>query len=300
LNTEENNKRDNLPTLSVMDLIISFLNNKKKIFLLTGAICVVSIIFYFFVFDLIYYSTASIKSTSKGSGLLGALDAGSLTDLGGLDDIGLGGSKSAKELATYEEILISRKCLESVIVHFNLMERDEYRFMEDAIRDFRESKLTIKQEKLSGIMYLGVFDKDPVLAKEIVEYLLSELDKINIEMNVLNARNNREFIEKRYLQAREDIKNSEDSLKSFQMIYGIAPDLQIKASAQSLFTLEAELKTEEVKLDVLKKLLSADQPEVKTQIAKIEALKSQISSIQNSTDLNDVIRLGNSPQIALS
>lgn len=300
MNTEENIKRDNLPTLSVMDLIISFLNNKKKIFLLTGAICVVSIIFYFFVFDLIYYSTASIKSTSKGSGLLGALDAGSLSDIGGLDDIGLGGSKSAKELATYEEILISRKCLESAIVHFNLMERDEYRFMEDAIRDFRESKLTIKQEKLSGIMYLGVFDKDPVLAKEIVEYLLSELDKINIEMNVMNARNNREFIEKRYLQAREDIKNSEDSLKSFQMIYGIAPDLQIKASAQSLFTLEAELKTEEVKLDVLKKLLSADQPEVKTQIAKIEALKSQISSIQNSTDLNDVIRLGNSPQIALS
>ncbi len=86
----------------------------------------------------------------------------------------------------------------------------------------------------------------------MVDFLLSELDKINIELNVQNAKNNREFIEKRYFQARGDLRKAEDSLKSFQMIYGVAPDLQIKAAAQSAFTLEAELKTEEVKLDYVK------------------------------------------------
>ena len=255
---------------------------------------------YFFVFELIYYSTASIKSSSKGSGLLSALDAGSLSDLGGLDDIGLGSGKSAKELASYEEILYSRRCLEELIVNFNLMERDEYKFMEDAVKDFRENRMTIKQEKLSGLMYIGVYDKDPVLAKEMTDFLLKSLDKINIELNVLNAKNNRQFIENRYLQARVDLKASEDSLKAFQMIYGVAPDLQVKISAQTLFSIEAELKTEEVKLDVLKKILSADQPEIKTQEAKISALKNQIAGIQSSTDLNDLIRLGNSPDITLN
>ena len=134
----------------------------------------------------------------------------------------------------------------------------------------------------------------------MVYFLLDKLNKINIEMSVQNAKNNREFIEKRYFQAKEDLARSEDSLKSFQMIYGIAPDLQIKASAQSVFTLEAELKAEEVKLDVIKKILSSDQPEVKLQEAKVSSLRDKITGIETSTDLNDFLRLGNSPQIAIS
>jgi len=254
---------------------------------------------YFFVFDLIYYSTATIKSTSKSSGLLGALDAG-LPDIGGLDDLGIGGGKSAKELAAYQEILTSRRCLEELINKFGLMQRDEYDFMEDALKDFRENKLKLTQEKISDVLFVGVFDKDPKLAKEMVEFLLQQLNQINIEMNVTNAKNNREFIEKRYEQAKLDLNRVEDSLKSFQMIYGIAPDLQIKASAQSVFTLEAELKAEEVKLDVIKKILSADQPEVKMQEAKVSSLRTKIFQIQNSTDLDDFLRLGNSPIIAMS
>lgn len=244
-------------------------------------------------------SSATIKSSSKGSGLLGALE-GSIPDIGGLDDFGLGSGKSAKELASYEEILMSRKCLEPLIIKFGLMERDDYRFMEDALKNFRTEKLKIGTEKLAGVMSISVYDKDKVLAKEMVDYLLAELDRINIELNVTNAKNNREFIEARYLQSREDLRRSEDSLKSFQEIYGIAPDLQIKAAAQSVFLLESELKAEEVKLDVLKKLLGAQQPEVKVQEAKIQSLSTKIQEINTSTDLNDFLRLGNSPNIAIA
>jgi capsule polysaccharide export protein KpsE/RkpR len=244
-------------------------------------------------------SSASVKSSSTKGGLLGALEGG-IPDIGGLDELGMGSSKSAKELALYEDILKSRRCLEPLIIKFNLMEREEYRFIEDAIKDFRESKLLLSQEKLSGLLSIGVYDKDPILAKEMVEFLLEQLNKINIELNVLNAKNNREFIEKRYFQAKDDLTRSEDSLKEFQLVYGVAPDLQIKASAQSVFTMEAELKAEEVKLDVIRKILTGDQPEVKMQEAKVESLRNKITSIENSTDLNDFLRLGNSPQIAMS
>lgn len=286
-------------SFTVLDIITIFLRNKKKIFLVTAIFFVGAVIQYFFISDLIYTSTASVKSSSKSSGLLGALDAG-LPDIEGLDELGMGGGKSAKELASYEEILLSRRCLESVILKFGLMERDEYKYMEDALKEFSEDKLIIKQEKLAGVLYISVLDKDPALAKEMVEFLLLQLNQINIDMSVLNARNNREFIEKRYIQAKEDLTKVEDSLKAFQLIYGIAPDLQIKASAQSVFTLEAELKAEEVKLDVVKKILSADQPEVKVQEAKVNSLREKIASIQTSTDLGDFLRLGNSPQIAMS
>lgn len=286
--------------LTIIDIISIILRKKNKILIFAGIICVISVILYFFVFDVIYYSNATIKSSSKTSSLMSVLESGGLPDIGGLDDIGIGGGKSAKELASYEEILNSRRCIEELIVKFGLKERDDHRFMEDAIKDFKTNKMVLNQSKLAGILEIGVYDKDPVLAKEMLEYLLNQLDKINIEMNILNAKNNREFIEKRYIQAKQDLSSSEDSLKSYQMIYGIAPDMQIKASAQSVFTLEAELKSEEVKLEVIKKVLSADQPEVKLQESKVNALRTKISEVQNSTDLNDFIRLGNSPQIALN
>jgi capsule polysaccharide export protein KpsE/RkpR len=296
---KSNQSTDNTSSLTLLDIIVIILKYKKKIILITSIFLVVSIILYFFVFDLIYTSTASIKSSSKSAGLLGALETG-LPDIGDIGDLGVGGSKSSRELAAYEEILMSRRCLEVVINKFGLMERDDYRFFEDAIKSFREEQLKIKIDKLSGVMYISVLDKDPVLAKEMVETLLAELDKINIELNVTNAKNNREFIESRYLQSKEDLTKAEDSLKAYQLIYGIAPDLQIKASAQAAFTLEAELKAEEVKLDVLKKILSADQPEVKVQTEKVNSLRNKISEIQNSTDLSDFLRLGNSPQIAMN
>lgn len=293
------NKELNDSSFSLLDVIRIFLKNRKKIFLITGIICVLSIILYFFVLDLIYESTATIRTSNQASGLLGALDIG-IPDIGGLDDLGLGGSgKSGKELAAYEEILSSRRCIEVVVNKFNLVERDEHRFYEDAIKNFRDEKLQISIDKPAGILKVGVLDKNPVFAKEMVETLLAELDKINIELNVTNAKTNREFIERRYFLAKSDLAKTEDSLKSYQQIYGISPDLQIKASAQSVFTLEAELKAEEVKLDVTKKILSVDQPEVKLQEAKVKSLRSKISEINTSTDLNDFIRLGNSPQIIL-
>lgn len=270
---------------------------KKIILYTTLTILLVSIILYFFVFDLIYMSKATVKSSSKSTSLLSSIaDLGDLEDL---DPFSIGG-KSAKELAIYEDILKSRRCIEPLIDKFELMKDDEYRFKEDAIKDFIDNNLVIELAKLSGIMEIGVYYKDPVIAKEMVEFLLLQLDRINIEMNVLNAKNNRIFIENRYFKAREDLVKAEDSLKAFQLVYGIAPDLQIKASAQSVFTLEAELKAEEVKLDVIRKILSSDQPEVKLQEAKVSSLRDKISSINTSTDLNDFLRLGNSPQIAIS
>lgn len=296
----DNKELEKKSKLTFFDFIIIFLKRKKFIAYFTLISCVISIVVYFFILDLIFISNATVKSTNKSSGLFGALQG--LTDgIGELDDLSsMGGGKSTKELESYVDIIYSRRCLEEFVIKFNLMEREEYRFLEDAIKDVRENKIITNVEKQSGLLTIGVYDKDPVLAKEMVEFLLDKLNTINIEMNVLNAKNNREFIEKRYFQAKEDLTRTEDSLKSFQLIYGIAPDLQIKASAQSVFTLEAELKAEEVKLDVIKKMLSSDQPEVKLQDAKVNSLKQKISEINTSTNLNEFLRLGNSPQIAIS
>jgi tyrosine-protein kinase Etk/Wzc len=180
------------------------------------------------------------------------------------------------------------------------MNRDDFKYMEDAIKNFSNDKMKLEEDRLAGVLSVGVFDKNPELAKEMVEFLLNQLDKINVELSVLNAKNNREFIEKRYYQAKDDLTKAEDTLKSFQVIYGVSPDLQIRAAAQTAYGIEAELKTAEVKLDVMKKVLNPDQPEVKLQEATVNSLHEKIQNIKNSTDINDLLSLGNSPQIVLS
>jgi tyrosine-protein kinase Etk/Wzc len=290
------NKLTDSKPLNLVDYLLILLRWKKFIIIASSVVTILAIVLYFFVFDLIYYSSATVKSSSKSPSFLTGIDG--LGDLGGIGDL-VGGSSSLKELSFYMEVLSSRRCLEPLIKKFGLMERDEIDFMEDAVKQFRKEKLILDIDKPSGLLYIGVLDKDPILAKEMVIFLIGELNKINIDLSVLNAKNNREFIEKRYLLAKTDLANAEDSLRSFQLIYGVAPDLQIKASAQSVLTLEAELKGEEIKLDVLKKILSADQPEVKIQETKVSSIRSKIEEVRTSTDVNDFLSLGNSPNIAL-
>jgi capsule polysaccharide export protein KpsE/RkpR len=119
-------------------------------------------------------------------------------------------------------------------------------------------------------------------------------------MNIQNAKSNKEFIETRYNMAIADLKKAEDSLKNFQDIYGMVPDIQVKVVAQSEITLEAEIQAEKVKLELLKKILSPDQSEVKQQEAKISALQEQLFQIQNSTDLSTNLRLKGKPEVLLN
>lgn len=284
--------------LGIVDYLIIVLKYKRVILMSTLAVTIIAIVLYFFVFDLIYYSSATIKSSGKSPSLLMGIEG--LGDIGGIGDLVGGASSSTKELSYYVEVINSRRSLEPLIKKFGLMERDEITFMEDAVKMFRKEKLVIDFDKMSGLLIIGVYDKDPVLAKQMVEFIIEELNKINIELSVQNAKNNRDFIEKRYLQAKTDLAKAEDSLKNFQSIYGVAPDLQIKISAQSVYTMESELKAEEVKLDVLKNILSQDQPEVKTQELKVQSIRNKIQEIRNSTSLDDILSLGNSPVIALS
>jgi capsule polysaccharide export protein KpsE/RkpR len=298
-----NNTNPKKKELTVLDYINILKSNKKIILIITFVLTVISVIVAFFVIPPIYQSVAVIKTAnSKSSGLSSLLGAGS-AGFSELADIGeiAGGGGSSKELALYENILGSRRNLEEVITRFKLNDDWEYKYMQDAIKYFKTSILEVSKDKLAGTLTIGIFDKDPQRAKEIADYMILQLNKINIELNVQNAKNNREFIEQRYTLARSELKKAEDSLKSYQDDYGIAPDMQAKVSTEVEIKLESEIKTEEVKLDLLKKLISPDQTEVKIQEEKISSLKKQLEGI-NESDYNGygMLNLKNKPTIILN
>lgn len=293
------NQKDNRRTteFTVFEYIKIFSNNKKYIFIITALFAVISIVVAFFVLEPKFQSIAVVKTTTKSSGLgslLGASSSG-MADLGDLGD--LTGGSASKELALYENILLSRRNIEEVLLKFKLNDEWEFKYFQDAIKNFRTEVLEIRKDKTAGTLEISITDKDPQRAKDMVEFVITQLNKINIDLNVQNAKNNRTYIEERYNISRVNLKKAEDSLKTYQDIYGIAPEIQTKAVTEAEIKLEADVKTEEVKLDLLKKILNPDQSEVKMQEEKIAAMKKQYDEIKNSTDPSSSLRLKGKPDI---
>ncbi len=299
--SQTNNKEipDKISESATTRYLIIFLKHWKVITSITLAVGIIVTILAFFVIKPEYLSTAVIKASGKTSlGLGGLLSGAGIPDLGGLEE--LTGSVMVKELALYEEILQSRRCLEEVIKKYDLMKEYQYRFMQDAIKDFRENKTIITKNLKAGTIEVGAYDIYPERAKEIVEYMIELLNTINIEMNVQNAKMTREFIEERYNEVKRDLKAAEDSLKYFQEVYGFAPDVVTKTVVQSTVQLEADIESEKIKLELLKKALSPDESEVKLQEAKIAAMKKELENIKKSNDKSSTLRLKDAPDIVLN
>jgi len=296
---EETSETKNKISFSLADFIRVFIRYRTRILISTFIALVFGIILAFFVMEPIFLSETTVKSSTDASGLAGLLGGG-LSGLGDFEDLA-GGGGAAKELALYESILLSRRCIEETIVKFDLNSDDEMdkTYMDDAIREFRENIMSIEVDKTSNTIIIGAYHKNPVKAKEIVEFLVYQLNSINTQLSIQDAKNNREFLEERYNLVRKDLKKAEDSLESFQEINGIAPDVTVQAAIKTQVEVEAQIASEEVKLDLLRKILSPDQAEIKAQEEKIASLRSQVSDIKSSNDYSDILSLKGKSQVIM-
>lgn len=290
---------DKKNSYTLYDYYIIFVKYRKIILTITSVICFISIILYFFVIPPLFLSSSTVKSTAKSGSLAGMLSATGLSGLGDVSDLA-GGGAGVAELALYENILNSRECIEETIIKFNLMDEYKEKYMQDAVKSFRENIMEIGKDKNAGTMTIGIYDESPHKAKEIVDFLVSKLNQKNVELNVQAARNNREFLESRYKQVRSDLKKAEDSLKIYQDQYGIAPDIIVKAAVQTQLQVEANIKAEEVKLELLRKVLSPGQDEIVMQEEKIKSMRKSIEEMNDSANPETMLKIKGSPTIVLN
>jgi tyrosine-protein kinase Etk/Wzc len=297
---ESSNTDASPKVLTIKDYLSLFLSHKKQILTITFAVAILSAIVAFFILKPVFLSTGTLKTaTSKSSMLGGLLSSTGLAELGDFGDMAPGGGSSAQELALFENIITSRRCLEETILKYKIMEEENFKFMFDALKHFRENILVLNKDKVAGTLTVGVFDTDPTKAKDMTDFLISQLNKINIELNVQNARNNRTYIEERYRIVQADLRQAEDSLQDYQNNYGVAPDIQIQVAAKGGLELEAEIKSEEVKLEILKKILSPDQAEITAQEDKINAMKRELETVNTSEYSQGKLNLKGSPKIIM-
>ncbi|PIQ11178.1 MAG: hypothetical protein COW71_01200 [Ignavibacteriales bacterium CG18_big_fil_WC_8_21_14_2_50_31_20] len=236
-----------------------------------------------------YKSTATIMAISNNNSGLGGLSSlisgGPIASMGA-QLLGVGGGNTDIIFG----ILNSRATLVKVINEFGLMKYYEIddNNMDDALKAFREDAIFETNEYGMSFVNISVINKDSVLSAEIANYFVQLLDSINIKLNIEQARNNREFIEKRYLKNVADLNAAEDSLYFFQKKYGIITvpeqfEIIYKAAAE----IEAKLVESEITASLIKDRYGKLSPQYDLALNEVLAIKNKVKELKNSKNIAD-------------
>ena len=222
-----------------------------------------------------YKATASILPP-KEEDLFGAALGGSSL-LKGLGAKALGSLGKSSANYNYLAILKSRTSMEAVVNKFDLMHvyKLPENSMDKAVKALEENALFDMQDE--GNITIDVYDKDPQRAADMANYFVEILNSTSIRLSTLEGRNNREFIGKRVDQCRNDLRQAEDSLTSFQQKKGViiaqyADNASIAAYAQ-LYVAKAR---KEIEVAVLEKQVTPENEALVQAQAELRVLDKKL------------------------
>lgn len=267
------------------EFIIILVKWRKLIFWNTLIITLASIAISLLM-DNWYTSTASLLPPKKKGGLFGDIAGFSSTIKDLSKTLGRLGATS-DEAFNYLAIMQSRTASLKVVKKFNL--RKIYKIEDnkpiELVIDALKNNVDFNVED-EGTVTVNVSDKNPKRASDMANYYVEVLNEISIELSTREAKSNREFIERRYDQVLVDIKNVEDSLKSFSQkfnIYGI--EEQTKAAIKSAADLKALLEAKQIELGIYRLSQEETHPVIIQTKLQVEELQKRLNELQSSDEI---------------
>jgi uncharacterized protein involved in exopolysaccharide biosynthesis len=220
---------------------------------------------------------AAAATSRTGSGLGAGLGSG-LGSIAG-DLLGL---KSSGEL--FVGILQSRTVQDRLINKFNLRKVYWDRYLEDARKDL-DKNTEVSEDRKSGIISVRVTDKNPQRAAALAQEYVSELNRIVISLNTSSAHREREFLEERLTQAKQDLESAEKGFSEFAS-QNTALDIpaQGKAMIEAAATLEGQLIAAETELESLRQIYADGNVRVRSTQARVNELRHQLQKIGGKYD----------------
>ena len=192
-------------------------------------------------------------------------------------------------------ILKSRTMMESIVNEMNLIEKYKADDLEGAVEVLKKNlefelleEGTISVNAMVQTPWISTDDNDDdarELSKEIVSYIISELDRVNKSLQADEARFHRLFMEERYNESIRHLYDSEEKLRVFQHknnTMNLAE--QTKAAIRIGAEIRNQILIDEVKLGVLKKTLKQNHPEVEKLEYEIIELEGQYSDLDNKSN----------------
>ena len=181
-----------------------------------------------------YESTARVILPKKASGgglsaLIGNLDPAAASLLGGV-----GG-----DYIRYLAILHSNTMRDRIIDEFDLMTVYETGESQTPVRDTRDmlaSNLTMEIDVEYDYLSISALDQDPVRATEMANFIVEELNRMNIRLSTESAGSYRSFVERRYTETIAGMDSAMAELERYQQEHGL---IELEAQSQAFLQLLA-------------------------------------------------------------
>ncbi len=266
------------------DYLIIFIQYKK--FLLALAVTVVGITFLsiFLLIKPQYDATSLIVPSEQDQ--MGGLSSliKSFSNL----PVSIPGLKKSSSTDIYKTIIYSRSTMEKLIEKFGLYKEYGYDTMDETLKEARGN--VFADETKEGAYEVTVRASSPQKAADMSNFLVDELNKTIIELDVRKSRENREFLSTRYGEIKNNLKVSEDSLTKYQQKTGIlmAED-QTKASIEAYTKLEADLAAKQIELSIIQKLYGEDSPQAKNSSVSVSEYEKRLNKIKNGSDNSNLL-----------
>ena len=188
----------------------------------------------------------------------------------------VGGATPSERLITFLE---SNRVAGGIVDEFELVSLYGVAHRDRAIEILRD-QIDFELED-DGSLTVRVTADDPQLAADLTNGVARQLDSVNRRYKRQQARDLREFLERRIELTEEELMLSAKSLQSFQEQHGLV-DLEAQTSAavdvlKGIVIEQAEL---EVELSLLERQLHPQHEDRKLQELKVNALREQMQKLQ--------------------
>lgn len=265
--------------INLVDYLIILAKHKGLIISITLVAAIITLIISLIMLP-IYKAETKILPPRQQSSTAAQL----LNQFGGI--IGSAGSINISPIKTpndlYIALLKSRPVLDNIIDRFRLMELYKTKIREDT-RVALVDVLNTNDDKKSGIITLGIKDKDPKRAAEIANAFVEALRDLNKELAITEGSQKRLFIEEQLKNAKEALIKAEESMKEFQEKTGaIKIDEQVKAVIGGIAQLRAQIAAKEVQLKVMKTYATPQNPDIQRREEEIRGMRDQLQKLEKS------------------
>ena len=209
---------------TAQDILVPIWNKRKTILVVSF---LAGLITYGvnFLFSDYYKSTASLLPVAQ-KGKLSAL--GQLADVASLAGVTIPGSETSR---LYPSIIASETVLRSVILNtykttksdtpinliqlFDIKEGTPTKDMNSALMALR-SAMSVSFDPRTGIVTMSVVMPEAQLAADVMNAIISELDKFMREKQTVNASEQVKWLEVRLSQVEDTLRKAEETLKNFR------------------------------------------------------------------------------------
>ncbi len=269
--------------VNILDYVYVFSKHKRFVIRLWLGGTVIVFVILFLLMSRWYKSTTSVMPP-KQKNVLGLL--GSITkQTSSLRSLGLGGTSD--DLAQFETILASRRVREMVVNKFGLMEVYDLDTVEKTLKEL-DSNVEVATGEEDVSVEIVVYDTSPQRAADMANFFVTSLNDVYLQISVSEAKENKEFLEKRYLQNQMDLRDAEEAFKEFQKKNGAyAVPEQIKVAVQAAADVQSQILMKEVQLGILSRSTSEDNPARQQLMLEISELRKSLSEMKSGKGRSD-------------